>query len=1199
MSLKLKKIKLAGFKSFVDPTVLELKGNLVAVLGPNGCGKSNIIDAVRWAMGESSVKDLRGAESTDVIFKGSSTRKPVGQASVELIFDNRDGRLGGEYANYAEISVRRQVNRDAESLYFLNNTRCRRKDINDIFLGTGLGPRSYSIIGQGMISRIIEARPEELRAFFEEAAGISLYKKRRHETEIRMRHTQENVDRLQDLNQEQAKQLNKLDQQAQSALQFQSLNQQLNDQEGALLCHRLQSLQKIQQKNALFISEKTGLLEGKLKEKLLCESQVESLRLSQTEKEHQFQVAQSGYYALNTEMARLEQRLEHHKKRKTQLEQDLEALMQELSVLDGQSEQDGRLQIEYQDQLNELETALVQAEAALEAARGACKATQTAEAALNQVWESNQQALHEAQKKADLENLKIDHLERQIRTAAQRIEKNQVAVAAMDLAVMEQALNDLNEQVLEEEVELKTVEGAFEGAVKQRDILISALEQLKQATHQADSQVKQWAARLDSLQELSRRDVRPSEDGADQTDSLVPRVFEQDFQTLKDKIKIKRAILEPLFESIFHSWLDAYCVPDLSGFYEYYQRCQTKKWIRATPVSASTQKPFKRLLDEIEALEPMAAEDSSIFKYLSLWDSIYVMADLQEARLEAERLLPHESIVVLSRDVEEGLLKSCLWLGPAWAHVLHWGEMADSEQASGLLTRKRLEQESQIALSAAQAELQIKVSELHDLSASVQDSQSELQKMDQALKVKRQACVQLKQTQLLETNQLQHARQEHHKLSLHIVEEQNTQTVLQEEWAAARMSLAQYIEDIESCSQKKARVQQERECLKGSALASQETLRLAQSKQHESSIEHKTLQAHQVAIETSLARLHERRKQVHARQAQLVQELADPQEEPLVVETQLAVLLSQHQTQEQVFTEARTAVQALEQELKVLEKQRDAADKELDHQRSQLQQLQLEQQAIVLRIQVVQDQLKDSNFEQASLNSDEGLRQSFDESAALREIERLRNAIHQLGPINMAAIEEYKMERERKEQLDHQLADLRAALGTLVEAIQKIDLETRTRFNQTFQQVGVAFQSLFPKLFGGGEAYLRLEGEDCLSAGVSVMARPPGKKNSSIQLLSGGEKALTAVALVFAIFQLNPAPFCMLDEVDAPLDEANVRRFCTLVKELSNAVQFIYITHNKLSMEMASHLSGVTMKEPGVSRLVSVDMEAARAMIEA
>ena len=731
--MQLKHIKLSGFKSFVDPTKISFPTNMVGVVGPNGCGKSNVIDAVRWVLGELSAKNLRGESMVDVIFNGSEKRKASGQCSIELLFDNSTAKIGGEYASFNEVSIKRVMTRDAQSDYFINNTKCRRKDVQDIFLGTGLGPSSYAIIEQGMVSKLVSAKPDELRTHLEEAAGVSKYRERRRETESRIKRTKENLSRVKDIRDEIARLIKRLENQAKAADKYNLLKQKKSNLElDKAIIFSIEA-----KNNRDDLQKKLDALNRDLKiknaESETIQSQIDQFRTQNESVLNEYEVAQKNFYSIGAEIAKREANLQNINRSESETKESLQKAIQNLE-----------------------------------------KAKET--------------------------------------------EKN--------------------------------------------------------------------------FDELS-----PSEKAMHILDSIISTI--EKFQIKNDSIGEKAIELKGLLTDILNI---------------------------ATAQS-------KSLTDE----------------YLSR------QSDLEGQISEAEKLK-----LSIENEMKEFVGKS-------------------SEAESILISLRQ------------------KQSKFNDELRELENNKS--------------------------------------------------------------------ISDLDSRS------------------------------------------------------------------------------------------ISENITNIRI-------------ELKTYEINLDNSNKKIKEAGIDI------------------DSIEFSEYKGITLD---------DLDNKLTDIE---TKIIRLGAINLAAPEEIEEESKRKEDLDNQYSDLTEALDKLTGAIKKIDQETKTIFKDSFDSVNIKLKEMFPKLFGGGVAELTLTDDDALNAGVILMARPPGKKNSSISQLSGGEKALTALALVFAIFDLNPAPFCLLDEVDAPLDDLNTLRFIDMVEEMSKSVQFIFITHNKVSMERSDHLMGVTMQEAGVSRMVSVDVNQALELAE-
>lgn len=1162
--MRLDKIKLAGFKSFVDPTVLELRSPLVSVVGPNGCGKSNIIDAIRWVMGESSAKNLRGESMADVIFNGSSTRKPVGQATVELVFDNSDGSLGGEYARFAEISIKRQGTRDGQSAYFLNGTRCRRKDITDVFLGTGLGPRSYAIIEQGMISRVIEARPEDLRAFFEEAAGISLYRKRRHETEIRMRHTRENLERLNDIRQELEKQLERLKRQSESAVRYKEYKVEHDRLEAELAALRWQVYnQKLQERAAEIRNLSIGL-EEKLASRVSLDLALEKQRILHTEKMDGWKIEQAAYYDLGTQIARVEQTLQYHRERETALESDFaqtEVSSQQIS--EQQQRDQDKLSI-LKAEFAHLEPDLISAKDILEKS---LKVKMDAEDAMqnwNQAFEAFQEAAENPQRTAEVEKARIEQLERQSRDAKAQLDRLQREYAEIDVVRLEQNIAALEQEHLEKSAtshSASALSAISTALAEARNVLAAKNQRLDLLRGQLQTCLGRLAS-LEALQQAALGKTNEVVQGWIESQGLVAA------QRLGQVITVEPGY-ERAVETVLGSTLEALCVPGIPAIAALVGDLQTGNVAFIAPDSVGAGPCAGPLASKIKTNYPIDA----------LFAGVYVADELSEALDKQKSLKVGESVVT----------RDGIWLGSNWLKVFR-----GTEGHSGVLVREAELKELSTAIERHRVEIT-------DIETALATSRDEIATLEQ----KREECHQAQQTEARILNELtskinadrtrvEHLRNRMARLLNDSADQRQKLDLAEEETALSRLHLQTALDAMEEFTKKRVLLQAERDNLREVVRSANHNASEAKEKAHVLALKEKTLVTQIEAIAEGLQRLAQQQQVIAERKLSLQVQLKALDEPKVLEKMHLDELLEKHLIAEDLLNQSRTALDVLEEEGRSFEKQRNLLDTETQKFREELEQVKMDWQAIEVRCQTIQEQLGETaNIAQVL----ETVPSEATESVWAESLEQVTKRIERLGAINMAAIEEYQSESERKLYLDSQNKDLTEALETLEDAIRKIDKETRERFKETFDKVNTQFQTLFPILFGGGQANLELMGEDILEAGVTVMARPPGKRNSSIHLLSGGEKALTAVALVFAIFQLNPAPFCLLDEVDAPLDDANVGRFCDLVKKLAETVQFIFVTHNKLAMEMAHHLVGVTMKEPGVSRLVSVDVEEAAAMV--
>jgi chromosome segregation protein len=1166
--MRLSKIKLAGFKSFVDPTTIHLPSNLVGIVGPNGCGKSNTIDAVRWVMGESSAKHLRGDSMEDVIFNGSSSRKPVGQASIELVFDNSEGTLGGQYAEYSEISVKRQVTRDGQSHYFLNGTRCRRKDITDIFLGTGLGPRSYAIIEQGMISRLIEAKPEELRVYLEEAAGISRYKERRRETETRIRHTRENIDRLDDLREEIEKQINHLQRQANTAERYKTLKDEERRTRAELLALRLREMDGDAQQRERGLREEETRLEGVIAELRHLESLLEKNREGHVEANEAFNGVQGRFYGLGSDISRVEQSIQHARELRERQGRELQQAEAGLKETLEHIELDrGRLR-----ELDaELETLAPQHEAGEQARQAANEALSAAEQAMSEWqgrWEDfNQRAVEPAQT-AQVERTRIEHLERQIQHLHTRLERLQQERGQLSGEALRGEMDQLSAQAAEAHQAAEKLQGSLTETL---DAIQAAREASRERTGQLDDlrrRIQTQAGRLSSLEALQQAALGKGEK------SVVQWLAGQglaDAPRLAERLQVESG-WERAVEAVLGQYLEAVCVNDLDGVAQVLDGLtHGDLLVLDTGVAGGgAQAPGARWLAE-RAQGPAPLAD--------LLRGVRIANDLGEALALRPRLGPGESVIT-----PEGV-----WLGRAWLRVAR-----DPDEHSGVLGR---EQEIK-ALSAELAQLNGQQEQLQGALEQERDRLRELEARREELQVSvnrsHRAAADLDAQLSNRRTRLEQVEGRFARINDEIAEIEATHQRDAEALQAATNRRNEAVSRMEALARERETLSAERDALRESLDAARREAQSRRDALHQIDLRVQTLRSTRDSTAQGLARMEAQAGQFNERLESLRSAMQDGDAPIRELSSELETLLARRVEVERALAEARARVQGIEAEMREHDQRRMAVERQAEEIRANLEGLRMAWQEINVRRQTLREQLAETPF------TAEALLEAMEEGATVaawqEKVETLAQRIQRLGPINLAAIDEFKEQSQRKEYLDAQHADLMEALETLENAIQKIDRETRQRFRDTFERVNGRLQEMFPRLFGGGQAHLEMTGDDLLSTGVAVMARPPGKRLSTIHLMSGGEKALTAVALVFAIFELNPAPFCMLDEVDAPLDEANVGRFCTLVKDMSERVQFIFITHNKTTMELADQLVGVTMREPGVSRLVAVDVDEAAQM---
>ncbi len=1170
--MRLNSIKLSGFKSFAEPTNFQLPGQLVGVVGPNGCGKSNIMDAVRWVLGESKASELRGESMQDVIFNGSGNRKPASRSSVELVFDNSDARAGGQWNQFTEIAVKRVLTRDGTSSYYINNQPVRRRDVQDVFLGTGLGPRAYAIIGQGTISRIIESKPEELRLFLEEAAGVSKYKERRRETENRLKDTRENLTRVEDILRELSANLDKLEKQAEVAQQYRGLQQsgELKLHQLWFLKHRDAASEEERVKKAHL--EATNSLEARLAELRHGEAELETIRQAHYAASDELHGAQGLLAEAALEVSRLEERIRYVVEGRARVEQ-------RLAELKAGSEQWGERRQQAEDELGQIAEQIASAEEqgevlAAQAEEQAGNLPNIEDAVRAAQGRSNEQrnVVAQVQQQIQLlaaESRNIDEQRRQFNARRERLAAEKQQLAAPDTqrlaelktsfagaeemqAVADARLHELNEQVpaLDEERRLKQEQVNGEAA-RQADLSarLDALRALQEKV-QTEGKLKPWLARhgLDGL------------------------------QGLWTKVHIEPG-WETALESALRERLNALEVGRVETVRAFADDAPPAKLAFYTPPSAAianTHQTLPRLSDLLRL------GDAGLKALLNDWlEGVYTAANIDEA-LAARGKLTHGEII-MTREGHQISQFAVAFYAP------------DSEQA-GMLARaqeienleRQLRAQSLIAEEARSALVRAEAAytEASQRLTSARREAGEAQTRAHQLQVEL-----LRLSQLAEQTSTRRAQLDEELAELDAQLED-----LNERRATGEAKFEELDMQLATTQERHAELDEGVISAERKLAEAREQLRALERQSQEAQFHARSLAARrgelQRGIETAL-------QQVAANEAsaQQLQEELDKLTDAAAqagLQTALALKLER----EAALGAKRSEYDDLTLRMRRAEEQRLQHEQSLEPLRERITKLQLEEQAAQLGGAQYLEQLSAAqvDFEALARNIEENGVKLY---GLQGEIDRINREINALGAVNLAALDELTAARERKTFLDAQNADLTDAITTLEDAIHKIDLETRDLLGSTFNQVNEHFGRMFPSLFGGGQARLVMTGDEILDAGVQVMAQPPGKKNSTIHLLSGGEKALTAIALVFAIFQLNPAPFCLLDEVDAPLDDANTERYAKLVKEMAKGTQFLFISHNKIAMEMAEQLIGVTMQEQGVSRIVAVDMEAAVGMAEA
>ncbi|WP_413194866.1 chromosome segregation protein SMC [Pararobbsia alpina] len=1169
--MRLNSIKLAGFKSFVDPTQFQVPGQLVGVVGPNGCGKSNIIDAVRWVLGESRASELRGESMQDVIFNGSTNRKPGSRASVELVFDNADGRASGQWGTYAEIAVKRVLTRDGTSSYFINNMAARRRDIQDIFLGTGLGPRAYAIIGQGMISRIIEAKPEDLRVFLEEAAGVSKYKERRRETENRLNDTRENLTRVEDILRELGTNLEKLEGQAVVAQKFKELQADGEEKQRLLWLLRRNDALDEQARQQRAIEGAQIDLEAQTAKLREVEAELETMRVAHYTASDAMQAAQGSLYEANAEVSRLEAEIKFIIESRNRAQAQIAALTAQREQWHGQAEV-------AQGDLEAAEESLAIAQEKNATAHDVAHAQNDALPALEARWRDAQTDLNEqraeisqAEQAIKLEAAHQRNADQQLQQLQQREERLRSESKGLDVPD-ETQLEELRMQLAEQEEILADAQGRLTEAQETLPRLEDERRDAQARVQSESARIHQIEARLTALKALQENV---------QTDGKIQPWLEKhelgSLPRLWKKLHIEQG-WETALEAILRERLAALEISNLDWVKSFALDAPPAKLAFFSPPQAGVSNAAPNGLRPLLGL--LRIDEPGLRAVLTEWlSSVFIADDLQQA-LASRSQLPENGVLVVKAGHQVTRVGVQLYA-------------ADSEQA-GMLARQQ-EIENLTREVRAQGLL---AEEAKTLAIRADAAHSQATQALGELRGAAERSTQRVHALQLDVLKLTQAHERYVARSTQIGEELAEITAQIEDQRALRAESEANFEQADGrLAELQAKFEDQQLAFEG---LDEE---LGQARHQARELERAAQQA-QYEERNVLARIEELRRSIqmaHEQRERLEGTLEDARAELEAINEQTAHTglqdaLEVRTAREAALASTRTELDALTGQLRHADENRLTIERSLQPLRDKITELQLKEQAARLNREQFDEQLQQAQVDEAALVAK--LTPDLKPSYLQGEVTRLNNAIVALGPVNMAALDELTAARERKTFLDSQLEDLTSAITTLEDAIRKIDQETRELLQGTFNEVNHHFGELFPKLFGGGQAKLIMTGDEVLDAGVQVMAQPPGKKNSTIHLLSGGEKALTATALVFAMFQLNPAPFCLLDEVDAPLDDANTERFANLVRSMSSKTQFLFISHNKIAMEMAQQLIGVTMQEQGVSRIVAVDMETAAGFVQ-
>lgn len=1172
--MQLKSIKLSGFKSFVDPTHFELPGQLIGVVGPNGCGKSNIIDAVRWVLGESRASELRGESMQDVIFNGSGLRKPSGRASVELIFDNSEGRAQGQWSAFTELGIKRVLTRDGNSSYYVNNQVVRRKDIQDIFLGTGMGPRGYAIIGQGTINRILEAKPEELRVFLEEAAGVSKYKERRKETASRLEDTRENLVRVEDILRELDQQVARLEKQATVAERHAELSSSMKSQQQLLWFVRQTEAGKEQERHANGIRDTQVSLEEQTAKMRHAETEIETMRTEQYALQDKVSEAQGDLYQTNADVSQVESQIRYVQEARQRLQQqsqDLQAQLQRWTVQE----------------------------------TDAAQAQRTAEQEFSLAAEKEQTLI------ADLSGLQE---QMPAREDAYQVHARELNDARESLATIDQRLASLGERVKAIAAQLEELKGrdtrleaelagmrrpdaeALQMAIDRHAMAQRKVDEARQKAGEAQQRVPAADEARNTAQQqiqLANQDLAQTEAKLTALTALQASVQAQgkigpwlESKGLKES---KRLWQELKVESGWEAALESVLRERLAAV--------TAKSVQETLALANDAPPSRLAILLTEDISPahtavppdftplltrvQSAGAPRVAAVLQEWlDNIYIANSLEDALHRREKLPAGGAFVT-----QQGHLVSRVGVQLYAADSEQAGMLARAQEMEGLEKQLRAQKLIQSELQGELDQCTANYQAAHQAAEQTRITAEHAVQEVHGFEVERMQLTQAEEKYSQRAEQIQGELSE---LRQQIEQLTQTQEQSAEELSQSEESKQGLQENLAIAQEKLELATQERDRLR-------EALRSSEMSAQEAAFATRSLQQRIADLQRDQSTARVQIMEIQDKQATAEQELETLSDEE--AQDKLQGLLLARSAREAALANARTEQDALLHQLREADEVRLQIERSLQPMRDKVVDLQLREQAARLNFEQFATLLSDAEADLIALEA--SFSPDLKVGALQTEVSRLNSEIQSLGPVNMAALDELSSSRERKQFLDAQSADLNEAMQTLTDAIAKIDAETRDLLQGTFDQVNMHFGKLFPELFGGGHAELVMTGEEILDAGVQVMAQPPGKKNSSIYLLSGGEKALTAIALVFSLFLLNPAPFCLLDEVDAPLDDANTLRYSQMVAKMSNKTQFVFISHNKITMEIAHQLIGVTMQEQGVSRIVAVDISSAVSMVEA
>lgn len=1268
--MRLKSLKLAGFKSFANPTTFTFRHGITAIVGPNGCGKSNVIDAIRWVLGESSAKQLRGGAMSDVIFAGTQDKAAKSVASVELTFEHTQDEQTGirhELNLYHELSVRRQINVEGKSDYFINGTRCRRRDVVDVFLGTGLGPRSYSVIQQGMIGRIVDSSPQQLREFIEEAAGVSRYQARREETQKKLQKTQENLERLNDIEAELSRQKKKLVKQAESAHQYQQIQEQLATVKEQLAIHQLCQAKSLQMQHksseASLTTSVTTLQQqysqlkakfGKLSDRLAEEQWLkdearDKLHIQDMQRqqvEHQLHTLQAdinqldGRQQANIErQKRTENSLAEAKKEQQQQAELIGLITPKITELEQRQQQTQQAYAPLQATWNEVNAEVIELEKQKRHYEQQLALDNQANSRVKQdlsKWQS-QQALWQQEavkwgvvtsdsssekESGNLQNSPVQALA-ELKTKLSGLMKQQETVTE-SLETEQPALNELSQQLTTQQTQLAQLEKQHASLIAEYETLHSIVHPKKSNTkddksQQGNASLQNTNAAVSALGKLPElhQQIRLTEAG-EQHASVLDRWLAfwldsrvMDITSAEDKAQAGE----------WYQLLSGLTSPDADLVAnKVVNKADSSKGRRKTKLSEEQPKNSVLFAGAVVANQPKSIgsqliplSELIIAPKLSLWQQCYlyspdVSQDSSEQDSSEQEILQTAATLIVQLPQSALILTASGWVMGHFG-AIHLSKLSNESQNTQFLS-VRLQQQQRLAtledkLNELEEQIEtvskaVKASQLKKEQSSVfvEELTAQLSVLTHNLHSLKQQQVALQAKQDRQQGEQQRLIKQREQLDEDYQQLQQQQSQLVVSIEQGNEGLRAIEPKLVAVKDKLQQIEQQRQSISEQERQEANTLRQLQLELNKAELadKHSQQQLQQLSIEL---------KQLQQAQQRLQQEQQKTESQLPKLESSLKQASDSHHQLQTALEERNAIINTLQTEADSLKKQQDDTEQRLQQQQQQLAETVTQVAIANERINEAGERLKQVNSE---LSAERVLTEYLTHGRSLSDAKvqklqtdesELSRKLDNMGPVNLAAAAELAAVDERLLPLEKQIVDITASMATLIDAIASIDAKTKTLFLETLEAVNESLTNLFTKVFGGGQASLTLIKEEGLAqneqwrAGLELMAQPKGKKNSRLAVLSGGEKTLTALSLIFAIFKQHPAPFCVLDEVDAPLDDANVMRFTNLISDLADEVQFIFISHNKLAMQIADELKGVTMPQPGISSLVSVSLEEA------